>query len=589
MSARMIPATELPDLPHHRFFSEGVPTSIEIPDVSLYTLFEEAAKVDPDRIAFSFLTAKISWRDTLAECEALARGLEEMGVERGDRVILDLQNSPQFVLAYFAILRIDAVVVPVNPMYRQDELAHLISDSGAKVVIAAAEQAGWAATASAQLEPEQRLRHIIAVDLADAAGGRDAVPGLDIPEDWKTWLTAPVETPVLEGGEVHAWTDIVARGGAPSRSVEATGDDLQSITYTSGTSGAPKGVMTRHSAIVHQMLTGALWFAIKPGDASLVVIPMFHVTGLVMGLFSAIRGGATAVILPRWDRAYALRQIIDENVTHWINVPTMVIDLLAGPAADDAMKKLRVIGGGGAAMPQVIEDKLRDQYGLDYLTGYGLTESVAAATTIPRGGARSGTIGIPFVSTEMRVIESVPGVVAEPKELPVGEAGEMVIRGPQVTTGYWNLPEATKQSFVTLDGHRYFRTGDIGSVDEDGYFTITDRLKRLINASGFKVSPAEVEEVLITHEAVLEPCVIRDTDPRRGESVRAVIVLKPDYRGKVTEQEIIDFCKDHLAAYKYPRAVEFVESLPHTTTGKLLWREVQEDHDRRAAEARGEG
>jgi fatty-acyl-CoA synthase len=258
-------------------------------------------------------------------------------------------------------------------------------------------------------------------------------------------------------------------------------------------------------------------------------------------------------------------------VTHWVNIPTMVIDLLASPHFDRYdLASLVAISGGGAAMPQAVAQRLEDHYGLRYAEGYGLTETAAPSHNNPPERPKQQCLGIPFMSTDARVVD--PDTLAE---LPVGQAGEIVVHGPQVFAGYWQRPEATAAAFFELDGKRFFRTGDLGRVDEEGYFFITDRLKRMINASGFKVWPAEVESLMFRHPAVQEACVIAARDAYRGETVKAVVVLRPSH-ADTTAEELLAWCRANMAVYKAPRLIEFASSLPKSGSGKVMWRLLQE-------------
>jgi fatty-acyl-CoA synthase len=278
------------------------------------------------------------------------------------------------------------------------------------------------------------------------------------------------------------------------------------------------------------------------------------------------------VLMPRWERELAGRLISRWQVTAWTNIPTMVIDLLASPNfASFDLSSLKSISGGGAAMPQAVAQRLFDVYGLRYAEGYGLTETAAPSHQNPLEHPKQQCLGIPFMSTDARVVD--PDTL---KEVPQGETGEIVVCGPQVFSGYWKHPEATAAAFFELEGQRFFRTGDLGRVDEDGYFFITDRLKRMINASGFKVWPAEVEALMFKHPAIQEACVIGTKDAYRGESVKAVVVLRAGHQGSVSEQDIIDWCREHMAAYKIPRVVQFVDALPKSGSGKVMWRLLQE-------------
>jgi len=282
--------------------------------------------------------------------------------------------------------------------------------------------------------------------------------------------------------------------------------------------------------------------------------------------------GATVVLMPRWDRDYAGALISRYRVTHWTNIPTMVIDLLGSPKFDQYnLSSLVAIGGGGAAMPQAVAQRLWELYGLRYIEGYGLTETAAPSHSNPPDAPKQQCLGIPIIGVDARVIN--PDTL---QEVATGEQGEIIMRGPQIFDGYWRRPDATEQAFMQLDGERFFRSGDLGHVDEQGYFFITDRLKRMINASGFKVWPAEVEALMFRHPAIQEACIIASRDAYRGETVKAVVVLRESHRSQVSEDDILGWCRDNMAVYKAPRLVQFVDALPKSGSGKVMWRALQE-------------
>jgi len=281
--------------------------------------------------------------------------------------------------------------------------------------------------------------------------------------------------------------------------------------------------------------------------------------------------GNTVVLLPRWDREAAAQCVQRYGVTGWTAIPTMIIDFLMNPNLDKYdLSSISRMSGGGAAMPEAIAQKLLDR-GITYVEGYGLSETIAPTHINPPDRAKKQCLGIPIFDVEARVVD--PQTF---EELPPGEVGEIVVNGPQVFLGYWNNPQGTEDAFVDIAGKRFFRTGDLGRTDEDGYFFMVDRLKRMINASGYKVWPAEVEALMYQHPAIQEACVISARDAHRGETVKCLVSLKEAYRGKVTEQEIIDWASKNMAAYKYPRIVEFIEALPKSATGKVQWRALQE-------------
>jgi fatty-acyl-CoA synthase len=392
-----------------------------------------------------------------------------------------------------------------------------------------------------------------------------------MPEAWRPWLLTVHALPELLGGQVHAWHDAL-QTPIDLTEVSATPQDLAVLPYTSGTTGLPKGCMHTHGTIMHNALASGLWSNGTAENKCLGVVPMFHITGMVSVMHATLFLGATLVLMPRWDRDLAGRLISKWKISHWTNIPTMVIDLLGSPNLDTYdLSSLQNIGGGGAAMPQAVAQKLNELFNLKYIEGYGLTETAAPSHTNPPDASKQQCLGIPFMSVDARVVD--PETL---QELPVGQSGEIVISGPQVFKGYWKRPEATANAFFELDGKSFFRSGDMGRIDAEGYFFMTDRLKRMINASGFKVWPAEVEALMFKHPAIQEACIISTKDAYRGESVKAVVVLRSSHKGQVTEQDIVDWCRDTMAVYKVPRVVEFMDALPKSGSGKVMWRALQE-------------
>ena len=555
---------------HHAFWPKRLPYQLKAPQTSLWMNLQISAMRYPQKEALVFMGRTWTYEQLRSEAEKIASALRKMGVQKGDRVVLDMQNCPQLVITHFAILRLDAVVVPVNPMNRMEELKHYILDPDTQVAVTTADLAPELAAASNALDKPQRLKHLLVTQFTDAFDPK-SLGTEDMPAAWRDWLSTVHALPHLEDGQVHAWSEAVT-SDIDLRDVTATPDDLAVLPYTSGTTGLPKGCMHTHGTIMHNAMASGIWAAGTPENKTLCVVPMFHITGMVSVMHSSIFVGATLVLMPRWDRDLAGRLISQWKITHWTNIPTMVIDLLGSPnMAQFDLSSLVNIGGGGAAMPEAVAQRLLDQFGLKYIEGYGLTETAAPSHTNPPDAPKKQCLGIPFMSVDARVVD--PETL---KELPQGESGEIVISGPQVFKGYWKRPDATASAFFERDGKSFFRSGDMGRIDEEGYFFMTDRLKRMINASGFKVWPAEVEALMFKHPAIQEACIISTKDAYRGESVKAVVVLRSTHKGQVSEQDIIDWCRETMAVYKVPRVVEFIDALPKSGSGKVMWRALQE-------------
>jgi len=555
---------------HYAFWPKRLPYQLTAPQTSLWMNLQISAMRYPQKVALVFMGRTWTYSQLQLEAEKTASALRKMGVQKGDRVVLDMQNCPQLVITHFAILRLDAVVVPVNPMNRTEELKHYILDPDTKVAVTTADLAPELAAASNALEKKERLQHLLVTQFTDAFDAANIGPE-ELPETWSVWLKTVHALPLLEDGQVHAWASAL-QGEVELGPVTAQSEDLAVLPYTSGTTGLPKGCMHTHGTIMHNAMSSGLWANGTPENKCLCVVPMFHITGMVSVMHATIFMGATLILMPRWDRDLAGRLISKWKVTHWTNIPTMVIDLLGSAnMAQFDLTSLQNIGGGGAAMPEAVAQRLIDQFGLRYIEGYGLTETAAPSHSNPPDAPKKQCLGIPFMSVDARVVD--PETL---KELPQGESGEIVMAGPQIFKGYWKRPEATASAFFERDGKSFFRSGDMGRIDEEGYFFMTDRLKRMINASGFKVWPAEVEALMFKHPAIQEACIISTKDAYRGESVKAVVVLRSTHKGQVSEQDIIDWCRDTMAVYKVPRVVEFLEVLPKSGSGKVMWRALQE-------------
>ncbi|MCF8206564.1 MAG: AMP-binding protein [Methylotenera sp.] len=544
---------------HHQFWPARVPHAIEPPATGLHDNLVVNARRFPHRAALIFLGHTISYAELAAQVQRLAGWFAQRGIGKGDRVLVDLQNCPQLVISHYALLSLGAVVVPVNPMCRAAEIKHLIDDSGAVFAVTSVDlSAEW-------LSAGMAASRLLITRLAEVLpGGR--TDGAGLPAGWADWLNADLALPA----GATSWPEAMACT-TPPPTVDVGADDLALLPYTSGTTGHPKGCMHKHRSLQHNVWAGGFWSNASHEDVVLGVVPMFHITGMVVVLHGTLACGAALVLMPRWQREYAARLIATHRVTRWTNIPTMVIDLLASPEVESFdLSSMVSIGGGGAAMPQAIAERLWSRFGLRYMEGYGLTETAAPSHSNPYDAPKQQCLGVPYLSCDARVVD--PDTL---RELPVGESGEIIIHGPMVFEGYWGRPDATAAAFVEFEGKRFFRSGDIGYVDADGYFFMTDRLKRMINASGFKVWPSEVENLMHAHPGIAEACIISAPDAYRGETVKAVVVRRIGHEG-LTEAELRDWCRAHMAAYKVPALVEFVDTLPKSGAGKVMWRALQE-------------
>ena len=542
---------------HYAVWPELVPHFLDLPATSLYTNLTISALRYPQHPAIIYYGSTLTYAELERQTEALAGYLQHAGVKAGDRVLLYMQNSPQFVIGFYAILRANAVVVPVNPMNRKAELEYLIADTEAQIALCGREL----------------LDNIS--DLLGATGLREVVVSaygeyvreptdLELPEA----VTLAADIPQRDG--LTAWQQALDAAYEPGP-LTAGPDDLCVIPYSSGTTGNPKGCMHTHHSTMATTVYCSAWGNGQHNSVQLVSVPMFHVTGMQVCMNAAIYLGSTQVIMTRWDRRTAARLIERHGITSWRNIPTMVVDLLSDPDIEQYdISSLRAIGGGGAAMPAAIAAKLENKLGLRYSEGYGLSETLSATHMNPPLAPKPQCLGIPIIGVDSRVVD-----VDSLQEVGVGEVGEIVLQGEQLFQGYWRRPEATAEAFIELDGKRFFRTGDLGYYDEEGYFFLVDLVKRMINASGYKVWPAEVESLLYSHPAVQEVCVISVPDERRGETVKAVVALAAGH-ADTSADDIITWCQANMSAYKCPKLLEFTDALPKSPTGKIMWRALQE-------------
>ncbi|HSZ07416.1 MAG TPA: long-chain fatty acid--CoA ligase [Steroidobacteraceae bacterium] len=543
---------------HFKFWPAHAMHRLIAPATNLFYNAEVSARRYPDKPFLVYYDTQVSFSAFHDEAERVAGYLQQKcGVQKGDRVLLLMQNSPQFMIGYYGILRANAVVVPLNPMNLTQEILRYAKDAGAVTMLVSQEL-------YPRVEPlleSGDLRHVIVAAYSDYLKESTT---LAVPD----FISAPRVEHHAPG--LTLWKDVLA-GHLEPGPLTAGPDDLCVMPYTSGTTGQPKGCMHTHRTVMHTTVASMQWFAMQPEMTLLAVAPMFHVTGMQGGMNGPLFIGNTMVLLPRWDREVAAQCVERYKIASWTAIPTMIQDFFLNPNVDKYdLSSIRRLSGGGAAMPAAVAQRLA-KVGITYVEGYGLTETIAATHINPGDHPKAQCLGIPIFDVDSRIIDP-----ATLRELPPGEVGEIIMHGPQVFLGYWKKPEDTAQVFIELDGKKFFRSGDLGRMDEDGYFFIVDRLKRMINASGYKVWPTEIESLMYQHPAVQEACVIGAKDAHRGETVKAIIVTRPEWRGKIEAQAIIDWCRENMAAYKVPRVVEFVDALPKSGSGKIMWRELQE-------------
>jgi long-chain acyl-CoA synthetase len=601
---------------------------------NLATNIRSVAAEHPDEVAVSFRGRDVTYADFWARTGQFTSGLDERGIGEGDRVAVYLPNVPQFVTAFHGTLRAGGVVVPMNPQYKAREIGHLLADSGARAVVTLSDLVPFVE----EVREDTDVEHVVTVGEATDAG-----------TDFEAFLADDHEFPVADRAD-------------DSAVVDRADDDVAVQPYTSGTTGQPKGVQLTHRNLASNAETaaGLVPDGIRTDDKQLGVLPLFHIYGMTVVMNATLFNGGAYYPLPEWEAQEAVSLVEDESLTLMHGVPAMYNDVINQPDAEEFdLSSLRLAGVGGSGIPVEVLRQFEDRYDVKMYEGYGLTEtSPVTHFNSPEQGRRVGSIGKTLPGVDAKIVdddfeerprvergpvdeESVAtesqrdggsealrasdrssgrgpredGEAADATDLD-GITGELVIAGPNVMKGYYNLPEANEEAFTERDGspasetsrtseergssgERWFHTGDLGYWDEDGFFYVVDRKKHMINTAGYNVYPREVEELLFEHEAVADAAVVGIPDERRGETVKAFVVPASAASGgssdesdgvpvpdaDVTPEEIQQYCLDNLAEYKHPREVEFVTELPRTTTGKVQKFELRErEQETEAAE-----
>jgi acyl-CoA synthetase (AMP-forming)/AMP-acid ligase II len=533
---------------------EGRPRSLSFPEKPLPEFLRENARVTPGKVAIHFYGREITFQDLDLSTDQLAKALSDLGVKRGDRVSLFLENSPQFVIAYFAILKAGGVVVAANPMFKEEELKYEIHDSGARIIVAR----DILYPIVKNIRSEVGLSHVILTSYRDYLPRRSALP-----------LHPSMEAPKERFAQTLDLLELIdASPPDPPRMNLNLKEDLALLQYTSGTTGLPKGAMISHYSLLYNTAGSAVWLGIQEEDVHLSILPFFHVTGMIHSMNMPIYTRTTNVLLARFDPQVTLEAIQKYGCTTWTGITTMNVAVVNYPEIKKYnLSSLKRCLSGGAPIPEEILRKWREDVGTELSEGYGLSETISQTHMNFYHSPKYGSIGLPYFGVDCKIVD-----MESREEVPWGAEGELLLKGPMVMKGYWNRPEETEQ--VLKDG--WLATGDIAKMDEDGYFYIVGRKKDLIKASGYSVFPAEVENLLYRHPAVKEVAVIGVPDPYRGENIKAFIILKPELKNTIREEEIIAWSRENMAAYKYPRIVEFVEELPKTSSGKVLKRVLRE-------------
>ena len=544
-----------------KFYQEGVPHSIDYPNITIPQFLENTVKKYPKNIAITFFGKKLSYKKLSESVDRFATALSDLGIKKGDKFSIFLPNCPQFVIAFFAALKVGAIVVNTNPLYVERELIYQLNDSSCKTILCL----DLLYPKVKNVKDKTELKNIIVTSIKD-------------------YLPFPLNLlyPIKQRKEGHVvkiekepglcfFKELLNKYSSSPPDVDTSQEEVALLQYTGGTTGISKGCMLTHKNLIANTLQCGSWFveAIEGKEIMLSALPFFHVFGMTVVMLYSVQSGFNMVLVPKFDTESVLKLVKKYRPTIFPGVPTMYSAINHYPNVEEYdLSSIKYCISGAAPLPVEVYKRFEELTGAKLVEGYGLTETSPVTHCNPFEGLRKiGSIGLPFPDTDCRIMELEKGE----KEIPIGEIGELAIFGPQVMKGYLDKPDETKA--VLRDGWCY--TGDIAKRDEDGYFYIVDRKKDMIISGGFNIYPREVEEVLYEHPKVREAAVVGIPDPKYGESVKAFVSIKEGE--KTTEEEIIQFCKKNLAKYKIPKSVEFRKEMPKTLVGKVLRRVLVEE------------
>ncbi len=545
----------------HQHYPKDIPTSIEYTEKPLYYFLQETAKQYPNLKALHFMGKELTFQEVYLQAKKVANYFQKLGIQKGDRVAIMLPNTPQAVIAYYGALMTGAIVVQTNPLYTERELEYQMKDSGSKLIVCL----DILYKRVMNVKPQTDLEHVVVTGIKDY---------LPFPKNLLYPIVQKKEYGKFEkaqhGGNVHLWVNMLKESNDHVKEVEVDPkEDLALLQYTGGTTGFPKGVMlTHYNLVANTQMSEAWMYKIEKGkEITLGILPFFHVYGMTAVMNLCIMTASKIVLIPKFDVDEVLKAIQNQKPTLFPGAPTIYVGLLNHPRIKEYdLSSIEACISGSAPLPVEVQEQFEKVTGGKLVEGYGLSESSPVTHANLLWDKRvNGSIGLPWPDTDAKIVNE------EMEEVAPGEIGELAVKGPQVMKGYWNRPEETEK--VLKDG--WLLTGDMGYMDEEGFFYIVDRKKDMIIAGGYNIYPREIEEVLYEHEAVQEAVVAGIPDPYRGETVKAYVVLKEG--SNITEEELNEFCRKNLAAYKVPRIYEFRDELPKTAVGKILRRKLVDE------------
>lgn len=524
------------------------------PDVPLHAFLRHHARQQPEHTAYIWYGRRISYAELDRASDAFAARLNALGVKKGDPVALFMSNCPQYIMAHFGIQKLGAIVCPCGPLFKEHELQYQLSDLQARVIVAADSLLDIVHN----VLPQTAIAHVFVVRYADLLPEH---PSIDIPPELLAMRTQAQPLPA-QAEDFLA----VTRSGAACPQVDVDMDDVALMTYTSGTTGLPKGAMLSYRNALFKSAAAANCNGVKPSDVLLAIAPLYHIAGMLMGINVTVYAGATSVLLFRFDPLATAQAIAQHSVTWWYSIAPMNVAVMQLPNVRDfdlASLRMNPVTSFGITFTEPLSQQWQGYapHCTSFEAAYGLSETHTVDTYMPFDAIRWGAHGKAIPGNEIRILDPESGA-----ELPVGQSGEIVLRSIGNFKGYWRKPEATAQTLR----QGWVHTGDIGHMDADGYLTFTGRFKEMIKVSGYAVFPEEVETILIKHPAVAQAAVIGIPDPSKGEVIRAFIVKKPGQA--LSAQALMDWSRDNMSSYKAPREVRFIDALPATGAGKVLRR-----------------
>lgn len=564
----MTPKSVYLNMPWLSSYLPSAPQDIEVPMISVREAFDEATEKWKDKTALMFYGKKISYKELREKVDRLATALADLGIKKGDRIAVLLLNSPEYIISSYAAFKLGAIVTAISPVYVSSEIKHQLEDAGAETIVCqdilyeAVEKTGI------------KFKNVILTNISESLPKLTKFVGKTILSAVYQKMAAP-SPEILTREGFHRLVDLIKKYPPNPPEVEISPEDLITLPYTGGTTGQPKGVMLTHGNVMAAVaIYKAANMFLEDGNEVVVgIMPFYHAGGQFNAVFFSILCGYKILVLTTPEPDEFLYTITSQKATLIISAPSLFEKLKDYEKTDRVnWKKFKIITSGGDALNEYTAKDWEIKTGTKLHEVYGMTEFVCLSHCVPLGKVKVGSVGVPM-----------PGVLAaiadqdKDEFLPIGELGEIVVHGPLVTKGYWKNPEATRASEAIIDGMRWWRTGDLSSMDEDGYFYIYDRKRDLIKYKGLRVYAREVEEILKSHPKIKEVGVVGVKDIKVGQNVKAFVVLESDARGNLSEEDIREYCKDKLASYKIPKIVEFVGEIPKTDIGKVSRRDLREE------------